>query len=508
MSPAATVALCNYNLFSLFFITSSSCFALLLLLLAPSSEGATSGDGAALSQSAAAATTTNFLTAPLTSLLPPTTCRPSSPNAKGGRKAAASLKVVHMHGPCSPLDQAAPTLTQILTRDEFRVHSIHARVNSDKTNPLSHSLKKKRSARVADSKASVPAARGTALGSGNYIVSVGIGTPKKSLSLVFDTGSDLTWTQCLPCAKSCYSQKDQIFDPKFSGTYSNVSCSSTACSGLKSATGNEPGCASSTCVYGIEYGDSSFSVGFFVRDRLSLTPSDVVDNFLFGCGQNNQGLFGSTAGLLGLGRDALSVVSQTAGRYGSYFSYCLATKSGSEGHLTFGRSGGESGSVRFTPFAKGNTFYFIEVQSIVVGGKQLPISPVVFQTAGMIIDSGTVVTRLPPAAYSALRSAFQQGMSKYPTAPGVSILDTCYDLSNYTTVTVPKISLVLSGAVSLDLPLAGILLANGPSQVCLAFAGNGDAGNTGILGNTQQQTFEVAYDVARGKLGIGAGGCT
>ncbi|RAL48507.1 hypothetical protein DM860_005931 [Cuscuta australis] len=485
MSPAATVALCNYHLFSLFFITSSSCFPLLLLFLARSSEGAASSDGGALSQSAAA--TANFRTAPLTSLLPPTTCRPPSPNAnkglRGGR--AASLK------------------------DELRVHSIHARVNSDKTNPLRDSLKKKRSDPVADSKANVPAARGTALGSGNYIVSVGIGTPKKSLSLVFDTGSDLTWTQCLPCAKSCYSQKDRIFDPKFSGTYSNVSCSSAACSGLKAATGNEPDCASSTCVYGIEYGDSSFSVGFFVRDRLSLTPSDIVENFLFGCGQNNQGLFGSTAGLLGLGRDALSVVSQTAGRYGSYFSYCLATKSGSEGHLTFGRSGGgASGSVRFTPFAKGNAFYFIEVQSIIMGGKQLPISPVVFQTAGMIIDSGTVITRLPQAAYSALRSAFQQGMGKYPTAPGVSILDTCYDLSNYTTVTVPKISLVLSGAVSLDLPFAGILMANGAWQVCLAYAGNGDAGDMGILGNTQQQTFEVVYDVAGGKLGIGAGGCT
>ncbi|VFQ84616.1 unnamed protein product [Cuscuta campestris] len=189
MSPAATVALCNYHLFSLFFITSSSCFPLLLLFLARSSEGAASGDGGALSQTAAA--TANFRTAPLTSLLPPTTCRPPSPNAnkglRGGR--AASLKVVHMHGPCSPLDQAAPTLTQILTQDELRVHSIHARVNSDKTNPLRDSLKKKRSDPVAHSKANVPAARGTALGSGNYIVSVGIGTPKKSLSLVFDTAS-------------------------------------------------------------------------------------------------------------------------------------------------------------------------------------------------------------------------------------------------------------------------------------------------------------------------------
>lgn len=479
------------------------CFAL-LILFASSSEGTESvGDGS-ISHPAAAEATSNFRTAPLTSLLPPTTCRPPSPNAKGTRGAAASLKVVHMHSPCSPLDHGSPTLTHILAQDDLRVNSIHARVHSH----AAKSLNRGDGVRVSNPKATLPALPGASLSSGNYIVSVGIGTPMKTISLVLDTGSDLTWTQCLPCAISCYPQTNPIFDPKLSATYSNVSCPSAPCSGLKSATGQDPLCSSSACVYGAAYGDSSFSVGFFAIDRLTLTPSEVVDSFMFGCGQNNRGLFGSTAGLLGLGRDPLSFVSQTAGKYSRYFSYCLSTKGGYDGHLTFG-IGVSSAAVKFTPFdsSKGNEFYFIEVESISVGGKQLPISPIVFKTAGMIIDSGTVVTRLPPDAYSAVRAAFRQRMSKYPMAPQFSILDTCYDLRNYTTVTVPKIVLALSSGVSLDLPLVGILLANGKSQVCLAFAGNGVADNAGILGNIQQQTFEIVYDVAGGELGIGAGGC-
>lgn len=422
------------------------------------------------------------------------------------------MKVVHKDGGCSTLPKGktnTPTLTDILNQDESRVNSIHARVSSARIDDLNglNGLSKKK---VPDSKAVVPAKSGTTLGTGNYIVTVGLGTPKNSLTLVFDTGSDLTWTQCQPCVKNCYQQQERIFDPKLSTTYSNITCSASACSGLTSATGNNPGCSSSTCVYGIQYGDSSFSVGFFAKDRLSLTPTDVVDGFFFGCGQNNQGLFGNTAGLLGLGRDALSIVSQTAAKYGKYFSYCLPTKRGANGHLTFGK-GATPRSVKFTPFAggQGTSFYFIDVQAITVGGKQLSISPVVFQSSGTIIDSGTVITRLPPAAYSALRTAFRQGMSQYPQAPAVSILDTCFDLSKYTTVRVPKISFVLKGGVSVDLPVLGILLANGgASQICLAFAGNSDASDVGIFGNIQQQTFEVVYDVAGGKLGFGAGGCS
>ncbi|KAK2974271.1 hypothetical protein RJ640_016757 [Escallonia rubra] len=99
-------------------------------------------------------------------------------------------------------------------------------------------------------------------------------------------------------------------------------------------------------------------------------------------------------------------------------------------------------------------------------------------------------------------------MTKYPTAPALSILDTCYDLSKYTTVSIPKISFLFNGNVQVDLAFSGILYASSASQVCLAFAGNSDASAVGIFGNVQQKTLNVVYDVAGGKLGFGPGGCS
>nr|GLL17514.1 aspartyl protease family protein At5g10770-like [Ipomoea trifida] len=70
---------------------------------------------------------------------------------------------------------------------------------------------------------------------------------------------------------------------------------------------------------------------------------------------------------------------------------------------------------------QGTSFYFIDVRVIAVGGKQLSISPVVFKSSGTIIDSGTVITRLPPAAYSALRAPIRLpvGNEQVPAGAGV-----------------------------------------------------------------------------------------
>lgn len=426
----------------------------------------------------------------------------------GSTKRQSTLEVFHRHSPCSKLSQdhatSTPFLSEILSNDESRVEYIRARLNPDlstnENNPNKHNF--------IDKKANLPVQPGRSYDSGNYLVTIGIGTPKKTLTLIFDTGSDLTWTQCQPCTKHCYKQQDPIFDPSSSTSYSNISCSSSQCSQLTSATGNNPRCSTGTCLYGIQYGDQSFSIGYFSKDTLSITTSDVFPNFLFGCGLNNQGLFGKTAGLIGLGRDPLSLISQTSQKYGKYFSYCLPSTSSSKGHLTLGKNTA-SKNLKFTPFdsSQGASFYFITITSISVGGTQLPINEEVFKTAGTIIDSGTVITRLPPTAYSALSTAFKQQMSKYPSSPAYSILDTCFDFGNYTSITIPTVSFTFGGNVNVDLIPNGILLAVDTTHACLAFAGNSDSGDVGIFGNTQQKTLEVAYDVAGGKLGFGAGGC-
>ncbi|KAL7165906.1 hypothetical protein ACSBR2_036721 [Camellia fascicularis] len=99
-------------------------------------------------------------------------------------------------------------------------------------------------------------------------------------------------------------------------------------------------------------------------------------------------------------------------------------------------------------------------------------------------------------------------MMQYPMPQALSILDTCYDLSKYSAVSIPKISFLFGDNIEVPLAANGILYAGSASQVCLAFAGNTAASDVGIFGNVQQQTLDVVYDVAGGKLGFGSGGCS
>ncbi|XP_019180467.1 PREDICTED: aspartyl protease family protein At5g10770-like isoform X2 [Ipomoea nil] len=416
------------------------------------------------------------------------------------------MKVVHRFGPCSAQNQDPPTMTELLRHDESRVNSIKARVKSRSLN-----MAKNKGGIMSDESksANLPAGRGI----GSYIVTVGLGTPKKELILIFDTGSHITWTQCQPCAGKCYKQPVPIFDPATSTTYSNVSCTSDSCSALLSATSLRPGClqGSTTCVYSAIYGDGTSSVGEFGKDKLTLTSTDVVDGFLFGCGQENYLLGSDSAGIMGLGRDPLSIVSQTSQQYGKYFSYCLPTQTGSDGHLTFGKSSSTNNIVNYTPLLSSQAttdFYFIDVLAISVNGRRLPISATVFKSSGTVIDSGTFITRLPTAAYTALRDAFKQEMTMYRPAAPTSGFDACYDFNKNPNLTIPKISFTFGGNVVVDLDPRVVMLSldKSGSQVCLAFFGNDD--DVGIFGNLQQQTLEVVYDVAGGKLGFASGGCS
>ncbi|XP_020091171.1 aspartyl protease family protein At5g10770-like [Ananas comosus] len=406
---------------------------------------------------------------------------------------SSKLSVVHRHGPCSPLGQPKrANHRRNLREDHFRVRSIHHRISTNLA--------------AAAAAPTLPSHLGLSLGTADYIVTVGIGTPKRDLSLVFDTGSDLTWTQCEPCTTSCYSQKEPMFDPQQSSSYSNISCSTGECS----LASSQSGCLDSTCIYLVQYGDGSYSSGFFAEETLTLTPSDVVTTFKFGCGESNIGLFGGVAGLLGLGRGQVSLVSQSADQYGGVFSYCLPPFASSAGYLTFGASSA-SPNMQFTPLQSNSaapSFYFVEMVGISVGGKVLPIQPEVFSTAATIVDSGTVLTRLPMSAYTALRDEFRSHMSGYPTAPPLSILDTCYDLTGHDNVSVPGVAMQFGGGVNLNVDASGILYVADISQACLAFVGNVNETDVSIVGNMQQKTYSVVFDAPNNVIGFGAGGCS
>ncbi|XP_047315654.1 aspartyl protease family protein 2-like [Impatiens glandulifera] len=352
---------------------------------------------------------------------------------------------------------------------------------------------------------------GLAQGSGEYFTRFGIGTPPRYAYMVLDTGSDIVWIQCSPCRK-CYTQSDRLFNPARSTSYSPNSCDSPVCRRL-----DNPGCDSrrKTCLYQVSYGDGSFTVGDFATETFTFR-GNKVEKVAFGCGHDNEGLFVAAAGLLGLGRGKLSFPGQTGHTFNQKFSYCLVDRvsSSKPSTILFGNSAVSRNAV-FTPLLtnpKLDTFYYLGLVGLSVGGTRVPgVSPSIFEVdsatgnGGVIIDSGTSVTRLTNAAYTAFRDSFRAGAYDLKRAPNFSLFDTCFDLSGKKEVKVPTVVLHFAGA-DVSLPASNYLIPVDTSGTfCFAFAGT----NSGlsIIGNIQQQGFRIVYDLASNRVGFAARGC-
>ncbi|KAL6909697.1 hypothetical protein ACP4OV_001356 [Aristida adscensionis] len=433
----------------------------------------------------------NYMLVATSLLKSPAIC--SDRKVTASKAAGATVPVIHRHGPCSPATSGAktPSLSETLRRDQLRAAYIHAKVSS-----------KNATAELQQSAVTVPTASGLSLGTAEYVITVRVGTPPVAQTVNIDTGSDVSWVQCAPCAAgSCYSQEDALFDPAKSATYAAFSCGAAPCAQLG---GYANGCASSGCQYAVQYGDGSTTAGTYGSDTLALTSSAAaIRGFRFGCSRNAAGFVGRLDGLMGLGGDRESLVSQTAATYGRAFSYCLPAP-GSPGFLTLGAAGGASSGFARTPMLRSTsvpTFYGVTIQAITVAGTRLNVPSSVL-SGGMVVDSGTVITQLPPTAYQALRAVFRQAMKAYPSAAPKSILDTCYDFSGFKTIVVPRVALTFSGGAVMDLDFSGIFFSS-----CLAFTAAGQDGDTGILGNVQQRTFEVLYDVGGQTVGFRPGAC-
>ncbi|CAN6196379.1 unnamed protein product [Urochloa humidicola] len=419
----------------------------------------------------------------------------------------SALKVVHRHGPCSPLRSrgAAPSPVEILHRDRDRATSIHRKIIA--ASAVNAARASKKSVRL-------PARWATdSLGTNNYVVTVGLGTPARHFTVEFDTGSDLSWVQCKPC-HHCYDQHDPLFDPTKSSTYSAVSCGAQECRDLGNdlrRTCSSPGDA---CRFEVTYADGSVTNGDLGRDTLTLpaAAADAIPGFVFGCGHDNAGNFGTEDGLIGLGRKSVSLYSQAASRYGRGFSYCLPSSSSGTGYLAIGGAAAAAppANVRFTPMVPNRdmpSLYFVRLVGVRVSGETVKIPP-----ASMLVDSGTELTILPDGTFAAVWSVFarQMGRNGYRRAPGLSFLDTCYNFTGHTAVRVPPVALVFASGVTVDLDVSGILVGLGsdkPDVACLGFTSTGDDKPVGILGNTQQKTLAVVYDVANRRIGFGAKGC-
>jgi hypothetical protein len=142
------------------------------------------------------------------------------------------------------------------------------------------------------------------------------------------------------------------------------------------------------------------------------------------------------------------------------------------------------------------TFYIVRLQAITVAGQRINVPPSVF-SAGSVVDSSTIVTQLPPTAYRALRTAFRNAMRMYPRTTPTRNLDTCYDFLRFPRVTVPTVSLIFDRGATVQLDPTSIMIDG-----CLAFTASPSDRAVGFIGNVQQQTYEVLYDVGGGSVGF------
>nr|AFK37220.1 unknown [Lotus japonicus] len=248
-----------------------------------------------------------------------------------------------------------------LTLDDLHVRSMQNRLRKMVS---SHS--------VEVSQIQIPLASGVNFQTLNYIVTMELGG--QDMTVIIDTGSDLTWVQCEPCM-SCYNQQGPVFKPSTSSSYQSIPCNSSTCQSLQLTTGNAGACESnpSNCSYAVNYGDGSYTNGELGAEHLSFGGISV-SNFVFGCGKNNKGLFGGVSGLMGLGRSNLSLISQTNSTFGGVFSYCLPpTDAGASGSLAMGNESSVFKNLtpiaytRMVPNPQLSNFYMLNLTGIDVG---------------------------------------------------------------------------------------------------------------------------------------------
>ncbi|KAK1550455.1 hypothetical protein Q3G72_019399 [Acer saccharum] len=220
---------------------------------------------------------------------------------------------------------------------------------------------------------------------------------------------------------------------------------------------------------------AQFLLGSSPKKTLTMSAAEKINSFLFGCGTDNTGEFDHEAGILGLSQENASIVFQTAQKYNKIFSYCLPPSASSTGHLTFGSQTPAPANIIYTKLvAQKSPSYGLDLTGIGLGG---------------CISCSDVGT--------------------YPRITGPSAdIDTCYDFSKNTRVTVPVISFFFKDGTVVGMPEKSSLITYNSTLSCLGFSEYDEDDDESIIGNLVQRTMEVVYDVAGQRIGFAPNGCT
>ncbi|KAI3450652.1 hypothetical protein Pfo_007317 [Paulownia fortunei] len=355
---------------------------------------------------------------------------------------------------------------------------------------------------------------------GLYFTRVKLGTPPKEFYVQIDTGSDVLWVSCNPCAGCPTSSGLQVelefFDPSSSSTASLISCSDQRCA--LGAQSSDSGCSDQNqCAYTFQYGDGSGTSGFYVYDSIyfdSIVGNSLTSNtsapVVFGCSTSQSGDLTkpdrAVDGIFGFGQQGLSVISQLSsqGITPNAFSHCLKGENGGGGILVLGQI--VEPNMVYTPLVPSQPHYNVNLQSIAVNGQTLNIDPSVFATSnnrGTIIDSGTTLAYLAEEAYDPFVTAITQTVSQ-SVRPLLSKGNQCYLTTSSISEIFPPVSLNFAGGASMILRPQDYLLqqnsVGGAAVWCIGIQKIQGQGIT-ILGDLVLKDKIVVYDLAGQRIG-------
>ncbi|KAG6573507.1 Aspartic proteinase CDR1, partial [Cucurbita argyrosperma subsp. sororia] len=325
-----------------------------------------------------------------------------------------------------------------------------------------------------------------------FIIKIAVGTPPTEVHAIFDTGSDLFWTQCLPCA-NCYRQTNPIYNPSKSSTFQTLSCESPQCH----LTGSGAACSGTdTCKYNYGYG-SGLTQGELATEKMAVTSSfgamTPFPGVVFGCGHNNTGTFNANEmGLIGFGRGAISFVSQIGPSVGGRkFSLCLMptnTDPTISSSISIGTGSQVEGPGVITAQLvqiSDPTYYSLTLTGISVENTLVPYSTSGPPAKGnAVLDTGTPPTLLPKELYGRLTAEVRRQIPSEPIGDTLCYKDNLGDL---------VMTLHFDGGV--DLPLSTVQTFNQMPDGSFCFAAMGVDDDSALIGNSMMANFLVGYDI-------------
>ncbi|KAM3342729.1 aspartic proteinase PCS1 [Capsicum galapagoense] len=360
-------------------------------------------------------------------------------------------------------------------------------------------------------------------------VSLSVGSPPQQVTMVLDTGSELSWLHCKKTTAT-----PSVFNPLVSKSYSAIPCSSATCRTKTRDFSVPVSCdPKKLCHATLSYADASSVEGNLALETFRIDNLNLP-GMVFGCmdaGSSSNPEDAKTTGLVGMNRGGLSLVSQMG--YPK-FSYCISGRD-SNGVLLFGEVDLPWLRPRkYTPLVQMSTplpyfdrvAYTVQLEGIKVGGTVLPLPKSVFVPdhtgAGQtMVDSGTQFTFLLGPAYTALKNEFMKqtkGVLRNLNDPNFvfqGAMDLCYQVESTRTTLppLPPVTLMFPGVEmsvtgeKLLYKLAGATRRK--DQVYCFTIGNSDllGVEAYIIGHHHQQNFWMEFDLANSRVGLAEVSC-